>query len=196
MFSSHRNLVNYSLPLKQLIDINFALATNEKLQKLQSPLLEYISQVISASTRVWISTSKYSFVQSCRYLIISPLTYSVRMRENAGKMRTRITLNADSFYAMSDRYVIYSFYHLFGHILRAYQPLHFMYTELPTQLFCIQLGIYIVDLPPSYLYLKLQNVLTDEIIVLKNFTKLKEKHLVFFSKVAHQIFGILQNAFK
>ena len=35
-------------------------------------------------------------------LRISP--YSVRMRENAGKMRTRITPNADSFYAVGKDY--------------------------------------------------------------------------------------------
>ena len=37
-----------------------------------------------------------------RILLISP--YSVRMRENAGKMRTRITSNTDTFYAVLYHY--------------------------------------------------------------------------------------------
>ena len=37
-------------------------------------------------------------IQCGEILRISP--YSVRMRENAGKMQTRITLNTDSFYAV------------------------------------------------------------------------------------------------
>ena len=34
------------------------------------------------------------------YLSVFISLYSVRMRENAGKMRTRITPNTDSFYAV------------------------------------------------------------------------------------------------
>ena len=37
-------------------------------------------------------------VKSVRIRSISP--YSVRMRKNAGKMRTRITPNTDTFYAV------------------------------------------------------------------------------------------------
>ena len=47
-------------------------------------------RIFPAFSRIW---TEYGEIRS-----ISP--YSVRMRENAGKMRTRITPNTDTFYAV------------------------------------------------------------------------------------------------
>ena len=48
-------------------------------------------RIFPAISRIW---TEYGEIK-----IISP--YSVRMRENAGKMRTRITPNTDTFYAVT-----------------------------------------------------------------------------------------------
>ena len=44
---------------------------------------------------------KFSHIRTAWWEILSISPYSVRMRENARKMRTRITPNTDTFYAVS-----------------------------------------------------------------------------------------------
>ena len=50
---------------------------------------------------------KSSYSELFWYLRISP--YSVRLRENAGKMRTRITPNTDTFYAVTLYFITITF---------------------------------------------------------------------------------------